>query len=88
MRKFFKMSWNETGVGALWNWGGAFWEFPMRLDTKKNVPVAFDLRPQAPCREQPVSASAVYTVHTDPLLRTSYTGTSQPSLPVPHRFSA
>lgn len=86
MRKFYNMSWNETALASLLNWGGAFWESPMRLETTTDVPVAFELRQASSSCE--VAASAVYTVHTDPQLRTCYTGDSEPSLPVPHRFSA
>ena len=88
MRKFFNAYWNETALRPLFNWGGAFWETPMRLDKKTHVPVAYDLRQKEPCRELAAPASAIYTVHTDPQLRTSYTGTSGSKLPVPHRVSA
>lgn len=88
MRKFFNTQWNESAIGSLLNWGGAFWERPMRLDTQTDVPVAFDLSQQTTCCEQPAPASAIYTIHTDPELRTDYTGSSEASLPIPHRFSA
>ena len=88
MHKFFSTQWNEMTFGSLLSWGGTFWERPMRLDTQTDVPVAFDLRQQTTCCEQPAPASAIYTIHTDPEQRTAYTGSSEESLPVPHRISA
>lgn len=88
MRKFFNAFWNETALRPLFNWGGTFWEKPMRLDTQTEVPVAFDLRQQTTTSEQDAHALATYTIHTDPEQRTAYAGSSEKSLPIAHRVSA
>lgn len=61
----------------------------MRLEADDTLPVAFELCDETKSCERPQSASAIYTIKSDMILRTLYSGrTLEPRLPVPHKYSA